>query len=85
MNFIVKSTLLDGAECFGKYKKELALFKPHVVSQWVLTNPTTKNLKTTLYIRLNSFDEMLELKRRVGHSLILGDDKTLEIYDEWRE
>lgn len=44
--------------------------------------------ETTWWIKINSLEELLSLKERVGHGLVLGSyglATTIEIYDDFRE
>lgn len=84
MRYEIRSVWEEGEDCFKKYKKELKQFNP-CIEPWVTPTQNGYRLHSTLSIELNSLDDLIKLVDRVGNSVIVKGDYSLEIYDSYRE
>ncbi|WP_278930642.1 hypothetical protein [Limosilactobacillus oris] len=84
MRYEIRSVWEEGEDCFKKYKKELKPFNP-CIEPWVTPTQNGYRLHSTLSIELNSLDDLVKLVDRVGNSVIVNEDYSLEIYDSYRE
>ncbi len=86
MRLNIESVWNEGSECLDSYKEALRPFDPVVKTWWEHNREDIQAWKRSkLSIELNSLDDLVKLVDRVGNSVIVKGDYSLEIYDSYRE
>ena len=83
MRYEIRSVWEEGEDCLKKYKDDLEPFNPSIKA-WV--SPTQNGYRThsELSIELNNLEDLENLTRRLGE-IIISEDHSLEIYDDYIE
>lgn len=83
MRYEIWSVGEEGEDCLKKYKEDLEPFNPSIRT-WVTPTQNGYQHHSTLSIELNSLDDLENLTGRLGE-IIVGNDHSLEIYDDYIE